>query len=183
VWPSGVAQPTSSNLNFAKGQTIPNLVIVRVGADGALRFANEIGTVHLVVDVVGYFDPTGGSRFHAMLPTRILDDRNGTGLSGSWGPNQSRALPVAGAGGTGVPSGATGLVANVTATNGSRGSFVTVYPGGVAKPNASNLNFGPGQTIPNLVTVGLPPNGSVELANLLGTVDLVADAVGYYAPS
>ena len=79
-----------------------------------------------------------------------------------------------------MPAGATGLVADVTATNGTTGSFVTVFPDGVAKPNSSNLNFGPGQTIPNLVTVKLAANGKVDLYNELGYVDLVADAVGYY---
>ncbi len=181
VWPSGVAQPNVSNLNFGAGETIPNLVIVKVGAGGKISFANAVGGVDVILDVVGYFDPTAGSRFHAINPTRILDDRVGQGLSGAWGPNQTRALPVAGVAGTNVPVGATGLVANVTATNGTAGSFVTLYPDGVARPNSSNLNFGPGQTIPNLVAVKLPANGKIDLYNALGTVDLIADTVGYYA--
>lgn len=181
VWPSDVSKPNVSNLNFAPGQTIPNLAIIKIGAGGTIRFANEIGTVHLVVDIVGYFDPTGGSRFHAVTPNRVLDDRVGNGLSGPWGQGQSRALPLAGAFATKVPAGATGVVANVTATQGSTGSFVTVYPDGVAKPNASNLNFGPGETIPNLVTVKVALNGKIDLYNELGTVDLIADVVGYYA--
>jgi streptogramin lyase len=183
VWPSGVSQPNGSNLNFAPGQTIPNLTVVKIGTNGAVRFANAIGSVDVIVDVVGYFDPTGGSRFHAINPTRILDDRVGKGLTGPWGPGQSRSLPVAGATGTNVPATATGLVANVTATAGTTGSFVTVFPDGVTRPSSSNLNFGPGQTIPNLVTVKLGANGNIALANTLGTVHLIADAVGYYAPT
>jgi len=183
VWPSGVSQPNVSNLNFAPGQTIPNLAVVKIGTNGAVRFANAIGGVDVIVDVVGYFDPTGGSRFHAINPTRILDDRVGKGLTGPWGPGQTRTLPVAGATGTNVPAAATGLVANVTATAGTAGSFVTVFPDGVPKPNSSNLNFGAGQTIPNLVTVKLGANGNIALANTLGTVDLIADAVGFYAPT
>jgi hypothetical protein len=181
--PSGVTQPGVSNLNFARGQTIPNLAIVKIGANGAIRFANAVGGVDVIVDVVGYFDPTaGGSRFHPIDPTRVLDDRDGTGLSGPWTAGQTRALSVAGAAGTNVPAGATGLVANVTATNASTGSFVTVFPDGVAVPTASNLNFGAGETIPNLVTTKVGANGRVAFFNKLGTVDLVADAVGYYAP-
>ncbi len=183
VWPTGLAQPNVSNLNFGPGQTIPNLVIVKIGTGGAIRFANAIGGVDVIVDIVGYFDPATGSRFHAINPTRVLDDRVGTGLTGAWGPNQSRALTVAGAAGSNVPTGATGLVANVTATAGTAGSFVTVYPDGVARPNSSNLNFGPGETIPNLVTVKLAANGKIDLYNALGNVDLIADAVGYYAPT
>jgi streptogramin lyase len=182
VWPSGVDQPTASNLNFAAGETIPNLAIVKIGGNGAIRFANAVGAVDVIVDVLGYFDPTAGGRFYSITPTRILDDRVGTGLSGPWSANQSRSLPVAGVSGNRVPAGATGLVANVTATGGTAGSFVTVYPDGVAQPTSSNLNFGATQTIPNLVTVTLPANGKVAFYNQLGKVDLVADAVGYYAP-
>lgn len=61
-------------------------------------------------------------------------------------------------------------------------SFVTVYPHGVARPNSSNLNFAAGETIPNLVKVRVPANGNIDLANELGLVHLIADAVGYYAP-
>jgi len=144
VWPSGLPRPNVSNLNFAAGQTIPNLAIVKIGAGGQIAFANAVGSVDIIVDVVGYFDPTGGSRFHAIDPTRVLDDRVPTGLSGAWTAGQTRALPIAGAGGTNVPAGATGVVANVTATNPTTGSFVTVFPDGAALPTASNVNFGPG---------------------------------------
>ncbi len=48
-------------------------------------------------------------------------------------------------------------------------------------PSGSNLNFGPGETIANLVMTRLPPNGYVELYNELGTVDIIGDATGYYA--
>lgn len=74
----------------------------------------------------------------------------------------------------------TGVVLNVTATEGTEGTFVTVYPGDVSLPTASNLNFGPGQTVPNLVIVRVPPSGIVKLFNKLGTVHLIADVFGYY---
>ena len=59
-----------------------------------------------------------------------------------------------------------------------------MFPGNVARPNPfSNLNFGTGQVIPNLAVVGIAPNGSVNFYNHLGTTALIADAVGYYAPT
>ena len=184
VWPSGVNQPGVSNLNLLPGQTIPNLVTVKIGGNGAIRIANAVGTVHVIVDVVGYFDPTTGSRFHAINPTRVLDTRVNKGLTGPQGAGQTRALAVAGATATNVPVGATGLVANVTVADGTLESFVSVFPGNVARPNPfSNLNFGTGQVIPNLAVVGIAPNGSVNFYNHLGTTALIADAVGYYAPT
>ena len=43
-----------------------------------------------------------------------------------------------------------------------------------------NLNFIAGETIPNLVTVRVPDSGVVNLYNLTGHTDVVADVVGYY---
>jgi hypothetical protein len=54
VYPGGAARPTTSNLNYVAGQTIPNAVIVGLGPTGAVDiFSNA--TTHVVVDVVGYF--------------------------------------------------------------------------------------------------------------------------------
>ncbi len=183
VWPSGTARPGSSTVNFAAGQTIPNLTIVPIGAWGGISFANNTGAVDVIMDIVGFFDPSTGSRFHAIEPTRVLDDRVGRGLSGPWGPGQSRTLAVAGAAGTNVPAGANGLVANVTATAATAPGYVTVHPGGGPAPTTSNLNFAAGETIADLVAVGVAGDGTIVVTNHAGTVDLVADAVGYYAPT
>ncbi len=43
VWPAGAAQPTASNLNFLAGQTVPNLVMIKLGAGGAISIANGPG--------------------------------------------------------------------------------------------------------------------------------------------
>lgn len=181
VWPSGLARPTSSNVNFARGQTIPNLTVVQLGTDGALQFANEVGSTDVVFDVVGYFSAASGSLFHPLSPTRILDDRVPIGLIGPWGPGQSRSLQVTGS--PSVPGSATDAMINVTTTNGTLGSFLTVFPDDVSRPNASNVNFGPGETIPNLAVVRIAPNGRIAIANELGSVDVVGDIVGFFAPT
>ena len=181
AWPAGVTKPNASNVNFAAGQTIPNLAIVQLGTGGAISITNAIGTVDVVLDVVGYFDPASGSRFHPLNPARVLDDRNGTGgLSGPWGPNQTRALQLAGT--NGIPTQATGVAINTTVTNGTAGSLLTVFPAPGSAPQASNLNFGPGQTIANLVIVKVGAGGGIGIFNAAGSVDVIADAVGYYAP-
>jgi len=55
VWPSGVPQPGTSNLNQERaGQTVANLVIVPVGPDGAVRLFSLSGT-DIVVDDLGRF--------------------------------------------------------------------------------------------------------------------------------
>jgi hypothetical protein len=184
AWPTGVTRPTISNLNFGAGQTIPNLVTVAVGTNGKVSVYNNQGTVHVVLDVVGYYSTgTGpqGSRFHGVTPFRDFDTRNGTGgvPAAKIGPGATLKFNVLGKGG--VPaSGVTGLVMNVTSTEATVGSFITVHPDDVTRPTASNLNFSPGQTIPNLVTVRVPASGIVDFFNALGATHLIADVVGYY---
>ena len=47
---------------------------------------------------------------------------------------------------------------------------------------ASNLNFGPGQTIPNLVVVKLGTGGKFSVYNAQGLTHVIADVVGWYGP-
>ena len=55
VYPSDSDRPLASNLNVTAGQVIPNMVLARVGADGAVMMFNNGGLIDLVADVVGYF--------------------------------------------------------------------------------------------------------------------------------
>ena len=185
VWPAGLARPVISNLNYVAGQTVPNLVTVAVGDAGRVSVYNRFGTAHVVFDVVGFYaDDSGpwGSRFHAIDPFRYFDTRDGSGGVGAGpiGPNGVLAFNVLGKGG--VPAGGvSGVVMNVTATQPSAVSFLTVYPGDVtSRPLASNLNYLPGMTVPNLVVVRVPPSGVVKFFNRFGNVDVIADVVGYY---
>lgn len=186
VFPAGAARAAPSNLNFAPYETIPNLATTALGAGGALSVYNAVGSVHLIADVVGYFDDGAvpGSLFNGITPTRVLDSR---GPVGGWngaklGPGASRDLVVRG-GTTGVPGTATAVVMNVTATDGSAGSFLRVWPKGAAPPITSNVNFGAGQTIANLVTVQVGAADAVSILNAAGATHVVADITGYFDPS
>ena len=54
VFPAGTARPLASDLNYAAGETRPNLVVVKLGAGGQLTVFPQVG-VHLVFDVAGWF--------------------------------------------------------------------------------------------------------------------------------
>jgi hypothetical protein len=176
------AYPTTSNLNFAAGDTVPNLVLARVGAGGQVRMDNYVGTVDVVADVVGWFDdgvgPTSG--FVGMAPRRLLDTRTGLGGIGRrFSSGNQRMLRFAGVGG--VPATATAAILNVTAVDPTSAGFVTVWPSGQDRPLASTLNTAPGRTRPNLAVVKLGRGGAVSLYDYqdTGGTDLVVDAVGY----
>ncbi|MFG2877561.1 hypothetical protein ACGFYU_21625 [Streptomyces sp. NPDC048337] len=181
VYPNGQPVPGVSNLNFAAGQIVPNLVTVPV-VNGKVDLRNNAGSVDLIADVTGYFtDKAGvGSALTPITPSRFLDTRDGTGAQQQRvGPGGVVTLQVAGV--KGIPAtGVTAVVMNVTAVYPTEAGHVTVYPNGQAAPGVSNLNFAAGQIVPNLVTVPVV-NGKVDLRNNAGSVDLIADVTGYYS--
>jgi hypothetical protein len=183
AYADGQPAPTTSNVNFGAGRTVANLVTVPV-IDGKVDFHNGSGgTVHIVADAFGYYTSAAtGNAFTAVAPTRILDTRNGTGVSaGKINGNSSITLKVGGVGA--VPANATAAVLNLTATQGTVDGYLTVYPTADSRPITSNLNFKAGETRPNLVVVPLGANGSVDIYNVAGQVHAVADLMGYFTPS
>ena len=56
LWPDNAPQqPVVSDLNFTGGQIVPNLVVVKLGANGKIDIFNAAGLTDEVVDVVGYY--------------------------------------------------------------------------------------------------------------------------------
>ena len=55
AWPDAVTRPGTSDLNFVGGQTVPNLVIVQVGATGKIDVYNAFGSTNVLIDVMGWY--------------------------------------------------------------------------------------------------------------------------------
>ena len=180
VFPAGITMPTVSNLNFASGETVANLVTVPLSSSGMVSIYNHAGSTNVVVDVEGFYTsaPLVNSRglYNSLSPVRAL----GTLASGTAiGPNTSQAVTVTGTA-TAVPANATAVVVNATAALGTKTSFLTVYPAGVTMPTASNVNFVTDQVVANRVTVGVGTYGRIEVYNHTGTVKVDIDVDGYY---
>ena len=99
------------------------------------------------------------------------------------GNGETYTQPVAGTNGNcTIPAAATAIAMNVTTVNGTSGSFLTVWPADATRPVASNLNWVAGApATPNKVDIKLSADGKVSIYNLSGTVDVLADIVGFYA--
>jgi glucose/arabinose dehydrogenase/phage baseplate assembly protein gpV len=121
----------------------------------------------------GTFRP---SRYVPVVPTRVFDSRS-TGTKPT--ADSTTIVPIGGL--AGVPtSDVSAVVLNVTATQSSDAGYITAFPSGTAKPDASNLNLNRvDATTPNLVTV---PLGSDSAIALYSSTDahLLVDVVGYY---
>jgi hypothetical protein len=68
---------------------------------------------------------------------------------------------------------------NVTVTNATAASYLTVFPSDAVRPLASNLNWTAGQTATNLVEVRLSATGTTSIFNAAGQTDVIADLTGW----
>jgi hypothetical protein len=177
AYPSGEALPYASNVNVAGGGVRANTAVVKVGAGGRIDLFVAETNADVIVDVLGSFGPYGG-KITTITPERVVDSRVGLGTAAqAFGDGEARTVQIAGRGG--VPANATAVVANVTATNTTAWGFLTVWPAGGAQPASSNLNFLPGQTVPNLVMIKLGPGGTLAISNGRGSANVLVDVMGY----
>ena len=121
----------------------------------------------------------------AISPARIVDTREGTfaygGTKAPWGAEETRT--VQGSGLASIPSNAVGLVLNITALNAtSSDTFITIFPTNEKRPEASTLNPMPNEVSFNAATT-LLQNGSFDVYNYSGTLDLIIDVTAYMTDS
>ena len=201
VFPAGQPSPTASNLNYTKGDVVPNLVEVGVGPGGQVSFYSYAAT-DVIVDLEGYTAPTsglgvGGGLYNPLAsPARICDTRSGnpSGLSGTNAQCNGKTMvagstlnvQVTGAGG--VPgSGVSAVVLNVTVVAPVGPGYLTVWPEDVGtRPTASNLNYQANQVIPNRVIVPVSTTGlnlgQISIYTTTAT-DVLVDVSGWYSTS
>lgn len=181
LYPKGGDRPVVSNLNPRERDTVANLATVKVGADDSITLYNEVGSTDAVVDVVGYYAPdnaaAGGSRFGALpTPQRVYDSREAGRTKLAEGETRTVDLTTLNPGFGSIGA----VVVNVTATNPTKGGYLTVFPEGVTTvPTASNLNFTAEQTVANLAVVTLTA-GKLKVYNPAGTTDVVIDLMGSF---
>lgn len=117
----------------------------------------------------------------AISPARIVDTREGTfaygGTKVPWGAEETRTVKASGL--ASIPSSAVGLVLNITALNAtSSDTFITIFPTSEKRPEASTLNPMPNEVSFNAATT-LLQNGSFDVYNYSGTLDLIIDVTAY----
>jgi hypothetical protein len=198
VYPTGQAQPASSNLNYVAGQTVPNLVDVGLGTGGDVSIYTSAKS-NVIVDVEGYTSPTASGGVGAGLydplasPARICDTRPGNPSKLDTSPDDQcngvdNAGETLGAGGSigvqvtgdnGIPAHATAAVFNVTVANPAASGYLTVHQDGQPRPTASNVNYTKGQVTSNRVIVPLSNSGAIRVYSS-ASADVIVDVSGYY---
>lgn len=177
VYPCG-SLPLASSINYGPGITRPNELVTRLSNDGTVC-VYTFAAVDVVVDVVGYLQPT--TAYTGMIPARYADTRDEDTFDDRFRDTGPRAagtvweVPIAGRGT--IPADATTAVINLTVTGAADFGFATVHPCG-ALPLASSINYGPGTTRPNELIAKLSADGTICVFTL-ATVDVIIDVVGH----
>ncbi len=186
AWATGSAQPTTTNVQFAKGQQVSTLAVVPVSSGGAISLLNRsAGAVQLVVDVSGYFVGGSGSAtgsFAPVAPVRVVDTRSGTGgnRKGALGADATFGAGIGGQ--PGVPSsGVSAVVVTITAVTPAQTGGLSAWADDTPRPGAINVQFAAGRAASNLAVVPVSGTGRIDLSNRSsGTVHVVVDVFGYF---
>ena len=197
VFPAGssTTPPETSNVNFHANVASADSVTVGLGSTGAIYIYNSANTpTNVVVDVNGYFS-SFGDLLTPSSPVRICDTRSsssiggldvasgvsgqcnnsGTPLSSSSGPITVQVTGIAG-----IPTSAKVVVANITVVNTTGSGYLTAWAAGATQPTTSNINWGKGQVMPNMVISALNSNGQMEIY-CSSQANIIVDVVGWYS--
>jgi hypothetical protein len=115
-------------------------------------------------------------------PARILDTREPLGVPTKAPVAADSTITVQVTGVKGVPLNATGVIITITAVDATLPTFITATPTGSPRSTTSILNPGVGAAIANTVTMSLGTGGKIDLYNLAGSVNLIADVSGWLLP-
>lgn len=118
------------------------------------------------------------SRFVPLQPCRLLDTRSGVGVVAAGGTVDVQVVSDA----CGVPSNATAAALTITVDNASGPGFVTAWPAGSSRPEASMLNYRTGEIVANSQLLQIGAGGRVSVYTLSATA-LVVDVSGYFVPA
>jgi hypothetical protein len=177
LFPCDAGGGGTSTVNFVAGEDRANASVARV-RDGQVCVQSNV-TTHVVLDVDGFFRPSGGHRFAPIAPTRVLDTRTG---QGEWRhalrAGQVVALDLSRL--AGLPTGASAVSLGVVAVEGSRPGHLSVRPC-EAPALSSSLNFAGHDVVANQVTASFGPSRQV-CVSATADVHLVIDAFGVFLP-
>lgn len=183
--PAPGLQPTTSNINFAAGQTVANAAVVPLGPDGRISISNGgSDEVQVIADVSGYFlagPATTTGAFSPIGADRLVDTRTGLGADpGPVAATSSIAVPSTGV--AGIPAaGVSAVLVNITATDAPAPGYLTAYPDGDSMPPTSTVNFAAARPAAGLAIVAVGADGRIRIQNgSPAAVHLIVDIAGYF---
>ncbi len=146
-----------------------------------LHLANPVGAIDSPPFFITLL-PEQPLVFYTLTPCRLLDTR-GTGALTSDTTSTFDVLAV----NCGVPTNARALALNVTVVGATSSGTLTVFPGNYPTPSTNVVAFAAGATRAVSTVAAISPAGATTVAARAtlangGTVHLVLDVAGYFAP-
>ncbi len=185
--PGGAVRSTSSTNVVFDGLTSGVEYRFAVSASNVAGGGPSSTSNAVIIPVVAPPPPLPPARlgFSAVEPGRLVDSRAPGGRTidgvlaavGLRDAGSVTEVVVAGRGG--VPADAAAAELNLTVVGAKAAGYVTVWPCGSDKPNASNVNFAAGATVANSVLVKVGAGGKVCVF-LEAATDLIVDVAGYF---
>ena len=133
---------------------------------------------------VSILPPPVATRFYSLPPCRVFDTRNSSGPDAA-SPSLSAGPPriFETAGRCGIPSTARSLSINVAVVSPTAPGYLSLYPGNLAPPRTSTINFRSGQTKANNAVLVLATDGTGRIGVVngsAGSLDFILDVNGYF---
>ncbi len=190
--PDVPAIPTSSTINFPKGDTRANGVFVPLDGTGKLEATYRANgsspgnkKTHLVLDVTGYFvNGAAGKEYFPVTPARYLDTRvHNPANSHILHNGVPYAFQVGGrtVGSTTIPADAVAITGNLTVTGQTKKGYLSLTPDSQPVPTTSTLNFPAADNRANNVTVKLGAGGNLYVVYRgTGVAHAILDVTGYF---
>ncbi len=179
VFPCDTAMPLASSTNVWVGGSVANHVDVRLSTSGDICLYS-FSSVHLVVDLSGWYGNGATTRFTAITPVRVMDTRENLGTTGMFAAKANRRLQLAGT--FGLPPAGTlkGVVAEVTEADATAVGYVTVHPCQTPVPDLSMVRYSAEGASANVVTGIVDATGGWCLMPSTAT-HLLVDVSGYFS--
>lgn len=181
LYPFLSTRPSISNLNPSVGFIESNQVIVPLNNSYKIAIYNFVGSVDLLVDVLGVFTNSGLS-FQSISVTRVVDTRSyeqNEFLYAFAKPYENvvnylnlNELNL-------LPNTIYGLFGTITILNVTGPGYATVGSSNLALPDTSVINWQDGQTSSSSFSIEVY-NGAIGLKPVGSKADVIIDLFGYY---
>lgn len=185
-YPTGTTRPPNVSLNYLANTVTIHGAVVDLGAGGQFNlWIGPAGTaIDVVVDVVGYYTATPGTK-GAFTPaaTRAYDSRTAPNVQ--LAANSSRRVQVGGVAGVPLPgSGISALAVSAQIVHsGTHAGHLALGPGDQRFPVAASVYFSAGSNVrSSLAIVPTAGDGTVLLVNSSADpVHVILDIEGWYS--
>jgi hypothetical protein len=168
-------RPHTTNLQFTKGHPATDTAVLPL-ASGRVTLFNTAssGSVHIVVDVSGYYTSGTASTsdpgiFHRVTPARVVNTSLASGQAETVTLNHA-----------GVPSAAGAVAVTITALNATRSGAIIAHRPDEPTQNLARVHFVPGRRTSAFAVLRVSSGRTTMVNTSGGGVDVIVDVLGYY---